>query len=340
MKQNLVTEKTPLLDADGNIAVPGYAVRSDVYQYDRQQILGKKLRIKEWDFYQLANEDCFVQFVIADISFGGAVTFCYQNFKTGERQEALMLDLLTFGKFKLGKDAEAEQVFEKKQGNAYAYCEVTKTKRHIKFRKGNNIDLDITLDVMPDLESLVMAVPFEKNDGHFYYNQKMNSMPTRGFIRIGEKTHNFDPKNTFTVLDWGRGVWPYKEAWYWGNGSHRLENGDIFGFELGWGFGVMKDFTENTLFYNGKAHKIGEVEMVKSPHDYMQPWHFTEKEGRLDLTMTPFFDNFTSTRVLGVVGNKCHQVFGRFNGKAILDDGTEVKIKDMIAFCEYSDNRW
>ena len=44
--------------------------------------------------------------------------------------------------------------------------------------------------------------------------------------------------------------------------------------------------------------------------------------------------------VLGVVGNRCHQVFGKWNGTAVLDDGSILTIQNMTAFCEHSDNRW
>lgn len=57
------------------------------------------------------------------------------------------------------------------------------------------------------------------------------------------------------------------------------------------------------------------------------------------MTMTPFYDNITQMRVL-FIGNICHQVFGKWNGTMTLDDGTVIEIKDMVAFCENSDNMW
>jgi len=48
---------------------------------------------------------------------------------------------------------------------------------------------------------------------------------------------------------------------------------------------------------------------------------------------------FTETKML-FVHNKCHQVFGKFNGKAILDDGNVINVKDMVAFTEYVANLW
>ena len=164
-------------------------------------------------------------------------------------------------------------------------------------------------------------------------------MPVTGCVRIGRKVIEFKPDTAFGLLDWGRGVWPFIQSWYWGNGSHWLPDGRIFGFEIGWGFGNMGAASENTLFLDGVAHKIDQVYLEKDPDDYMKPWVFTSNDGRFEMTMTPEFDNFTNLRFLGI-GNRCHQVFGKWNGSVGLDDGTRLDIQDMTAFCEFSDNHW
>ena len=35
-----------------------------------------------------------------------------------------------------------------------------------------------------------------------------------------------------------------------------------------------------------------------------------------------------------------HQVFGRFTGTATLDDGTVIRVRDMIGFAEKVENKW
>jgi hypothetical protein len=35
-----------------------------------------------------------------------------------------------------------------------------------------------------------------------------------------------------------------------------------------------------------------------------------------------------------------HQVFGRFTGKAVLDSGTVVAVKDLLGFAEKVENKW
>lgn len=112
----------------------------------------------------------------------------------------------------------------------------------------------------------------------------------------------------------------------------------MFGFNLGCGFGNTDTASENMLFYKGEAHKLGKVDF-RLGDKYMDPWHLTDREGRLDLTLTPCYDRTTSIKLLWV-NNCCHQMFGKFTGKAVLDDGTCLEVKDVISFAEHAVNNW
>ena len=105
----------------------------------------------------------------------------------------------------------------------------------------------VTLTDIP-AESMVIATPFDK-DKHFYYNQKINCMRAEGTVTYGyhNRTYTFDPADSFAVLDWGRGVWTYKNTWYWGSASG-LVDGERFGFNIGYGFGNTSAASENMLF--------------------------------------------------------------------------------------------
>jgi hypothetical protein len=43
---------------------------------------------------------------------------------------------------------------------------------------------------------------------------------------------------------------------------------------------------------------------------------------------------------VGVIKSDQHQVFGRFTGKAVLDDGQVIQVKDFPGFAEKVENKW
>ena len=201
------------------------------------------------------------------------------------------------------------------------------------------------MDIMPDLENITTVLPFAGDETKYFMTTKQNCMPCEGFFKIDGEEWNFSKADSFCALDWGRVITPHEMVWYWGNGSTFLtdENGEkhLFGFEITWAIGDESNATETCLFYDGKAHKFGavDVEVFPKPDKFMQPWKFVSEDGRFNLTMTPSFDHHTDLNV-GVARMHTHQVHGIWNGDVTLDDGTKLEIKDMYAFCEYVENKW
>lgn len=339
-----ITEKTPLLNEDGTVRAKGWSRRC-IVEYNRERI-PKRLRIrrKEWDFYQVCDGELMLQINFANISIGAAATCATVNLRTGERHDFASIVAGTKNRFELAsKTADDVSKFVFERGDAYLRFEIKEDCRELEFRGRNGretINARITARHIANGESITIVTPFAKPD-RFFLTTKLNCMPAEGHVRINDFSYDYDASKTYAVLDWGRGVWPYKNYWYWGNGSTEI-NGKPFGFEITWGIGDESNATETCLFYDGKAHKIGAVGLEAPPkiQGYMKPWKFASDDGRLNLTMTPFFDNETGAIVLGLLGMKCHQVHGLFNGTATLDDGSVLEIKDMYAFCEYVENRW
>ena len=167
-------------------------------------------------------------------------------------------------------------------------------------------------------------------------------MRAAGRVEFDGQVIEFDPEESFATLDWGRGVWTYKNTWFWGSGN-ALVNGKPFGFNIGYGFGDTSAASENMLFYDGKAHKLERltfgIPQKDGRDDYMSPWRFTSSDGRFEMTFTPVLDRASRTS-LGVLCSDQHQVFGRFNGTATLDDGTVLQIENLLGFAEKVFNKW
>ena len=168
-------------------------------------------------------------------------------------------------------------------------------------------------------------------------------MKAVGTAQFKGKTYTFDENNnSYGMLDWGRGVWTYKNTWYWGAGMQTID-GKTFGFNIGYGFGDTTNATENMLFYNGVAHKLEDVTFnipkIKGEDDFLSPWTFTSSDKRFEMEFTPIINRHSDTNVLIIRSNQ-NQVFGYFNGYAVLDDGTKLEIKNLLGFAEKVYNKW
>ena len=334
MEQNRFTAPGPVLDALG-MPVPGYSTGS-ILHYDRRAIKASPFRIKEWDFYQISDREKCLQFTLGHASYAGQAGIMFFDFQKGEWIANFdKLLAFPFNSLHMPADAEADQTLTYDKGNMFMQFETRGDTRTLRCRHGD-FDAEIRL-VRENPNSLVINIPFDEKPTQFYYNQKINCMRADGVVRAGGKEYRFSPVDSFGLLDWGRGVWPFHNEWFWSNGTGSVD-GAVFGFNLGCGFGNVAAATENILFYKGQAHKLGKV-FIRHETDFMAPWHLTDEDGRLDMTMTPCFDRTTKTKVL-FIDNCCHQVFGRFDGTAVLDDGSRLEIRELYAFAEHAVNNW
>ncbi len=347
--QHEITTRHPLLDKKGRLIETGYA-KSLILDYDRKAIKGGALRIKEWDYYYIGNDDFGVALTIADNSYMGLDSISLLDFRTGWQHTNSPMSVMTLGK--LGFPATSANG-DVSHGNGKYNIDFKHNGDHrmLTFRmdnffEGKAISGQIRLE-NPEQDTMVIVTPFPEKETAFYYNQKINCMAASGKVWFDDQVYEFTPDKSFGVLDWGRGVWAYENTWYWGSASGVVD-GVPFGFNIGYGFGDTSAASENMLFYDGKAHKLSQVTFnipMKDDgkggqtEDYLAPWTFTSDDDRFEMDFAPILNRASCTDVKLILSDQ-NQVFGRFTGKAVLDDGTVIELKDFIGFAEKVHNKW
>ena len=340
MRNHEVTNEQLLLDDQGELREPGWS-KSLVQQYRRSMIKAPKFRIKEWDYYLVTSDRFAAAFTISDDGYIGlqSVSLLVFGEKPWEHTETV-LNAFPMGKLKLPEDSSTGETkyadkrlqmsFVPKDGARHITCHFEN------FMDGKPLDADIVLE-QPPMDTMVIATPWPKKHA-FYYNQKINCMRASGAVSFDGKTYQFDPATDFGTLDWGRGVWTYDNTWFWGSGNADVD-GNAFGWNIGYGFGDTSAASENILFWNGTAHKLDDVTFNIPESGYMDTWTFTSSDGRFEMTFEPVLDRAACLDYKVIVSDQ-HQVFGRMSGKAVLDDGTEVNIKDVMCFAEKVHNKY
>lgn len=345
--QHEVLVKKPLLDESGNIAEPGFAKHLN-WEYDNKKILAKRTRIKEWDYYFIANKEYALCLTMADMGYVGALSLSIMDFVTPAQFTNSSIFLFPMGKVNMPATFESGNC-EWHNGKVWMKFENDGNTRRLTGeypnadKRGTTVRFDVTLSEFPE-ECMVIATPFDK-DKHFYFNAKINCMKAEGSFFLNDRECPFSADDSFGTLDWGRGVWTYDNTWYWGSLQTRLPDGKTFGWNLGYGFGNTSQATEDMLFYDGKSHKLPSKVEFRIPGDdegkprYMEDWHFVSEDGRFDCTFHPIIDRYEpfDLKVMCMIP---HQVFGIFNGKCVLDDGTVIEIKDEFGFAEKVHNKW
>ena len=340
MRNHEVTNKQLLLDGHGELREPGWS-RTMVQQYRRRMTRAPKFRIKEWDYYLVTSDKFAAAFTISDDGYIGlqSVSLLVFGDEPWEHTETV-LNPFPMGRLKL-PETSASGTSEFSNKRLQMSFAVEGETRHIrchfeKFMDGKPLDADIVL-AQPPMDTMVIATPWPKKHA-FYYNQKINCMRASGSVTFDGETYTFDPASDFGTLDWGRGVWTYDNTWFWGSGNADVD-GNSFGWNIGYGFGDTSAASENILFWNGTAHKLDDVTFNIPESGYMDTWTFTSSDRRFEMTFEPVLDRAACLDFKVIVSDQ-HQVFGRMSGRAVLDDGTEIEIRDVMCFAEKVHNKY
>ena len=340
--QRLVTASEPVLNPDGTPNAGYCTVETQIFK--RSAIHANPFRIKEWDFYQI--EDTEGKLVL-QLTFGHASYMGEANIMLFDVQHKRFIRNVTvlipfpFGRLHMPESAAKQNVVEYHSKRADVLFTGDAMERQLTMRV-DDVKTDLILKAETD-HSLIINIPFNENPHAFYYDFKQNCMSVEGRLEymdrnaIRQVNYGKDRIEAYAILDWGRGVWPWHNEWYWSNGQGMVD-GKLLGFNLGCGFGNTEQATENILFYENKPHKLDQM-TIHHEADFMKPWTLTDNEGRCHLTMTPEYDRITKIKI-AMIDNCTHQVFGKFNGEVTLDDGRILHVVDVPAFAEHAVNNW
>ena len=345
-KQTEYTEPTPLLSPDGKLLAKGWA-RKYLFEYNRDYVKTGIMSRKEWDFFTIFDDKMQILVSFANINVGGYVGAKLLNLQTGEVICDSMQYFLGANKHVSHSKPDAPCRFADKIGKTEFDFNTKERERTLWYKgryKGKDVEVNARMDIPEGLEAITTIFPFDGDDTKYFMTTKQLCMPCEGKFVFGDIEYEFSKDTAFCSLDWGRVNTVHKMVWYWGNGSQYITdaNGEkhLLGFEITWAIGNESNATETCIFYDGKVHKIGAVDVEKFPKDrFLEEWKFISEDGRFNMTMTPTLDNHSDVD-FKIGRMNCHQIFGNWHGDVTLDDGTKLEIKDLFTFCEYVEKSW
>ena len=95
-----ITNPSDLFDENGVLIQDGWA-RKPILRYNRDKILAKWHRIKEWDNYVIMHPDYSFSVTVADVGYMGLITFEFINFNTAEEFTGGTTKFFTKGEWNL-----------------------------------------------------------------------------------------------------------------------------------------------------------------------------------------------------------------------------------------------
>jgi hypothetical protein len=340
-----ITHTGLLLKPNGDLAVKGWSPQPlldsnlEYANFYKLKFL-QPLRLKRWDYYGLTTKTHYFSFTVSDIGYLGMVFAYVIDFENQTMHEETVAIPFATGVEIARNSTEGVTQFENKNVKLRFNTENDQRKLSItwkNFFQNKDLNAELELRQPSGHESMNLVLPIETQ--RFYFNRKINCLPAHGWIEYLGHRYEISPDAALGNLDWGRGVWAYDSFWVWASASGFTADQQTIGLNMGFGFGDTSAASENAFILNGKIHKIGKIEFSYTFENFMQPWKMVSEDQRLNLTFTPFFDRQAKTDAK-ILKSEVIQMFGKYAGTLVTDDGLTIEIQDLIGFAEEHHARW
>jgi hypothetical protein len=333
------------LHKNGTVNGEGWS-RKAIWRYKRNYIKYHSIFIKEWDYYATYISDLklWICMTISDLGYAGLYSISVIDLNINKYNQIEEIIPLPLGKINLPENSLDDHLINFEGKKLKITYEKKSNKRIIKARSENlilpngkkGIDIILEMNQNEKGESINIQTTWNHNRQLFYLNEKINGLESKGKLIIEKEEIKFKGP-TFTVLDWGRGVWAYKGTWYWSSATGIINNVK-YGFNLGYGFSDRSPATENCIFYNEIIHKVDQI-IFNIPNNIYHKWIIQSNDGKVNLFFYPKVNRMSRMNFI-IIKSVQDQVFGVFEGVLKLDDGKEIFVKDLYGFAEKVYNRW
>jgi len=316
-----------------NRAAVGWARQPAI---DTSGIARGKGRNKRWEYWNVATPNHIVGLTVSHIDYACVPEIWVYDRESGETRHAAATVIPARGTV-LAPTLEQGRSMTRAKDLAIDIDEVEGGTR-LRFEIPG-VSFDVVAELPDGHERLAVTVPW--SDTRFQYTVKDLARPARGVLRIDGVEHEIggDAGEAWTVLDHGRGRWPYDISWNWGAGSGR-SHGRVIGVQVGAKWTEGTGVSENAFFVDGRMHKIhGETTWQYSVDGerWREPWRVSG--GGLEAVFEPFYNKRTRTDLLVLQGHT-DQCFGHWHGTFTTEDGERIDLDGLIGWAEEVHNRW
>jgi hypothetical protein len=289
-------------------------------------------RLKEWQAFQLSNDDWFICLSVYNTkSVGIAIVMAYRK---SEQRMYRYEHKVPYWQLQVPSGLHDSHCFyHSKNFSIDIHNHLDKDFFEVEVSAvsfKNRPDFNARWKIFHTTEPCVIVQPFAENRP--LYSHKA-LMPVAGEVSFASHRSHFAINNSCAIVDDHKGFYPYVMKYDWVTALGFEKQGGLIGFNLTDNQIQDKErYNENCLWQNGKMIPLPPV-TVKRPNGVEADWHIEDDYGLVELTFTPLADAPNHLN-LGIAAFKYHGPTGRFTGHIVDSAGHKVLFDDFIGMGE------
>ncbi len=295
------------------------------------------IRLREWQAFQLGNEDHFFMIAVYNTKLVGLVHFSHYDIKRNKKTRYELQVPSIFTKIANGLYNSTSYYKDKKFSvnvrNKIDQYKIALNINAKNFKKNPDIQAQFIAHHHPnEMTPIVVCQPFSEN--RVMYSHK-GLMPMEGIFTIGEETIVFRKEESWMIMDDHKGYYPRHTLYDWVTGA-TYKDGNRIGFNLTDNQVINKEeYNENCLWFNNEMHPLPPVRFER-PNGFKDNWYIKDEYGKVDVVFKPSI-NTSIHRNFIIANSKYESPYGYFEGFLEKESGEKVDLSGVFGAGEQFD---
>lgn len=207
---------------------------------------------------------------------------------------------------------------------------------------GKELKLKAEMIEFPDYESMALCSPCSING--WVYAQKTAALPVTGSIKCALGHFDLKARNVYGHHDFSAGYMRRETFWNWAcfsgmsHNNRKSDDSPAIGLNVSWGVNET-GYSENCFWVDNTLYTLPQVQFRFDRDDPHSTWRIRSEDQRIDLSFVPEGLHKEQINAL-VLATNFKQLFGRFDGYLISEDGQRFDIENYYGFVEDHYSKW
>jgi len=249
----------------------------------------KFIQLREWQAFQIKNEEYFVMIAIYNAKKISLVQFIVYNLKTKEK--------VKYEKKCMSWNLDIPDTL---YSSSASYASDNFTIKVLHDLTTHKLEIDVHIEGFEGLpfvqanfsgehdtqryKPMVVCNPFSSES--VMYSHKC-LMPAQGSLTLGEQAITFGAGETQLIIDDHKGYYPYITTYDWVTGLGTTPDNKLIGFNLTNNQVIQQDkYNENCLWLDGELYPLPPI-TINRPNGHTDTWHINDEHDMVQLEFTP-----------------------------------------------------
>jgi len=300
----------------------------------------KHFNFKRFQYFGGISDDLIFGCALADLRYIGAAFIYVYRLSDGKMQTWQFKKPLSFGLDLTNRPDNGVSTFKSGKHQIqmrYQLNSQGERRKLLDINFGSELTIQAKMIESSDFQVMALCTPTAVNG--WVYAQKTAALGVSGFVKCKLGSFDLQQSNCYGHHDFSAGYMRRETFWNWAcfSGTSNSKS-QALGLNVSWGVNET-GYSENCFWVGNHLHTLPQVQFKFDRDDEHSNWRISSQNKQINLSFKP--EGMHKERLnAGLMATNFKQIFGRFNGYLMTEDGQRFEIENQYGFVEDQYSKW